>query len=99
MGELAVHAEGGVLRTLLGSCVGVALFDRRLRIGGLAHVVLPRSRGQVDQPGKFADTAIPELMKRMEQLVDQPMKLTRQACGGSKYVFNFRFRQHRFTEH
>ena len=37
MGEIGVARDGGMLRTFLGSCVGLALHDRRRRIaGGLA---------------------------------------------------------------
>ena len=46
MGELAVCQNGDCLRTLLGSCLGVALYDRRLKLGGLAHVVLPYEIGR-----------------------------------------------------
>jgi chemotaxis protein CheD len=56
------------LQTLVGSCVGVALHDRVLRVGGLAHVVLPDSRGSADHPGKFADTAIPRLIDDLRRL-------------------------------
>ena len=43
MGEMAVAINDGVLRTLLGSCIGLALYDQNRRVGGLAHVVLPDS--------------------------------------------------------
>ena len=71
MGELAVSAdEGDVLVSLgLGSCIGVALVDRRRRIAGLAHVMLPSSDGHASASiGKFADTAIPELLERITAL-------------------------------
>ena len=55
------------LRTLLGSCVGVAIYDRVAKIGGLAHVLLPDSRGNTDHPGKYADTAIPALIGDLEK--------------------------------
>ena len=47
MGELAVSsASGRVLVSLgLGSCIGLALIDRRMGIAGLAHIVLPQSQG------------------------------------------------------
>ena len=47
MGELAVSsAPGDVLVSLgLGSCIGLALIDRRMGIAGLAHIVLPQSQG------------------------------------------------------
>ncbi len=62
IGQWAVAASPSKIRTLLGSCVGVILYDRAGRVGGLAHVVLPNSRGAVDHPGKYADTAIPGLI-------------------------------------
>lgn len=51
----------------LGSCVGVALYDRASKIGGLAHAMLPSSRFHSDAPipGKFADTAIDSLLKAL----------------------------------
>jgi chemotaxis protein CheD len=68
MGELAASAvPGDVLVSLgLGSCIGVALVDRRLGVAGLAHVVLPSSGGHA-APGsyKFADRAVPELIERV----------------------------------
>ena len=48
--------ERGTLRTLLGSCVGLALYDRRLRVAGLAHIVMPRARGRQRADGKLVDT-------------------------------------------
>jgi chemotaxis protein CheD len=68
MGELAVSGEpGDVLVSLgLGSCIGLALLDRRTRKAGLAHVVLPQSQGDAaENPLKFADRAVPELVHRM----------------------------------
>ena len=47
MGELAVSAEAGhtLISLGLGSCIGLALMDRRGGIAGLAHIVLPTSTG------------------------------------------------------
>jgi chemotaxis protein CheD len=68
MGELAASAiDGDVLVSLgLGSCIGLALLDRRLGIAGLAHVVLPSSGGHAAPASyKFADVAVPELIDRV----------------------------------
>jgi chemotaxis protein CheD len=65
MAGFGVGRDAGLLRTFLGSCIGIALHDRRLRVAGLAHVVLPEAQGRVEEPGKYADTAIPELLRRM----------------------------------
>jgi chemotaxis protein CheD len=67
IGQWAVAGSPSKIRTLLGSCVGVVLYHRDARVGGLAHVVLPRSRGAVDHPGKYADTAIPALIADLDR--------------------------------
>ena len=49
----------------LGSCIGVVMIDARAQAAGLAHVMLPESGGEDGRPGRFADTAVPELLDRM----------------------------------
>ena len=83
MGDLAVSANDGVLRTLLGSCIGLALYDRSHKVGGLAHIVLPQSRSPRDPPGKFVDTAVPALCAEMETLAGRSLKPTARIAGGA----------------
>jgi len=84
MGEIAVARSSGVLRTLLGSCLGLALYDRRFKVAGLGHIVLPTSLGRAENPGKFADTAVPEMIRRMQELVDdERLKLYARIAGGA----------------
>ena len=84
MGEIGVARGEGLLRTLLGSCLGVALYDRKQHIAGLVHIVLPESNGKTELPGKYADTAIPETIRRMEALTNgEPLKLTAKLAGGA----------------
>ncbi len=83
IGELAVIQETGLLRTLLGSCIGLVLHDRQARVGGLAHIVLPSSNGDTRVPGKYADTALPELVRLIERAGGQPRNLTAKIAGGA----------------
>ena len=83
MGEMSVAMDGEKLRTLLGSCVGVALHDRSKHVGGLAHIVLPRAQGATDRPGKFVDTAIPALIGSMEEVVAGSLNLVAKLAGGA----------------
>jgi chemotaxis protein CheD len=83
MGEMSVAGNGEELRTLLGSCLGLALYDRQHRIGGLAHIVLPSSRGSTDRPGKFVDTAILSLIEKMKGLAGSNLRLTAKIAGGA----------------
>lgn len=86
MGELAVSsASGHVLVSLgLGSCIGLALVDRGLGVAGLAHVVLPQSQGHApENPRKFADLAVPELVSALETLGARKMRLEAVLVGGA----------------
>jgi len=86
MGELAVSSvPGHVLVSLgLGSCIGLALIDRRMGIAGLAHIVLPQSQGQADEnPRKFADFAIPQLLGELEALGARKIRLEAALVGGA----------------
>ena len=49
----------------LGSCIGVVMIDTPAHVAGLAHVMLPESGGERSAKGKFADTAVPELLTRV----------------------------------
>jgi chemotaxis protein CheD len=62
IGQWVVAAAPARICTLLGSCVGVVLYDHAAKLGGLAHIVLPAAHGAIDHPGKYADTAIPALI-------------------------------------
>ena len=61
----SASVSGRLVAYGLGSCVGVTLYDRFKKIGGLAHIMLPSSRmhSQVSVPGKYADTAVAALLE------------------------------------
>jgi chemotaxis protein CheD len=86
MGELAVSSEPGhVLVSLgLGSCIGLGLIDRKLGIAGLAHIVLPQSQGHTQEnPRKFADLAVPELLSELEGVGARRIRLEAVLVGGA----------------
>jgi chemotaxis protein CheD len=91
IGHWAVAAAPTKIRTLLGSCVGVVLYDRIAKLGGLAHVVLPSARGAIDHPGKYADTAIPALVADFERRLGtkvRPRLIAKLAGGASMFQVN-----------
>lgn len=87
MADLNVCNSPDGLTTLgLGSCVGIALRDPVLKVGGLAHIMLPDStaiRGGSSNIPKFADTGIEELVRRMEALGAKRNRLTAKLAGGA----------------
>lgn len=70
----------------LGSCVGICLYDAATHVGGLSHIMLPESKVAPSDNSvcKFADTAIPELIKRMEQKGALRTRLKAKIAGGAQ---------------
>ena len=70
----------------LGSCVGICLYDRLTRVAGLSHIMLPSSTLSRDkaQPARYADTAIPLLIKRMVAAGASQSRLRAKIAGGAK---------------
>jgi chemotaxis protein CheD len=92
MADLNVGSGSAVLKTTgLGSCVGVTLFDPQHKIAGMAHIMLPSSEiareGQVNT-AKYADTAVPELVRRMRAMGADLRRLVAKMAGGAQmFVF------------
>lgn len=87
MADLKVCASPDGVTTLgLGSCVGIALRDPVMKIGGLAHIMLPDSkaiRGGSSNLPKFADTGILELIRQMEAMGANKNRMTAKLAGGA----------------
>src|SRR3954454_15215849 len=86
MGELAASAAAGdVLVSLgLGSCIGLALLDRRTGVAGLAHVVLPDSRhNAAENKLKCADPGVPELVDGVVAKGGRRLRLEAALVGGA----------------
>ena len=85
MGEIGVAKGAGSLRTFVGSCVGLAIYCQREKVAGLAHIVLPDSKGKGEPAGKYADTAIPQTIRLLEDLVGRRgLRLSAKVVGGAK---------------
>ena len=85
MGEMVVSDTPGdeLVALGLGSCIGVVMIDRLSGVAGLAHIVLPESAEHVGQPGKFADTAIPELIAQITRAGGRRGRLRVAMAGGA----------------
>jgi len=82
-----VRGGDSIITYALGSCVGVALYDSTRKIAGLAHVLMPSSKDVRDgniNVMKYVDTAVPELVKRMERAGASPYALVAKIAGGAQ---------------
>ncbi len=85
--DLNVAKGDDVLVTYaLGSCVGICLYDKVNKVAGLSHIMLPNSKSfsGAPQPYKFADTAIIQLVQKMQRMGALPNRLQAKIAGGAQ---------------
>ena len=83
IGQAELAAEPVLLTTILGSCIAVALYSPRLRLGMLGHVLLPHSTGPTAYPAKFADTVVPHMLSVLKSHGARPEGLVAKIAGGA----------------
>jgi chemotaxis protein CheD len=67
----------------LGSCVAVAVYDPDADVGGLLHAMLPEADGPVENPAKYVDSGLDEMLSAMVRLGAGPENLAAKLAGGS----------------
>lgn len=79
-----------LLTYALGSCVALLIYDGLARIAGLTHVMLPASRVNArkgaENPGLFADTAVPALVHALEAAGGHRADLVAKVVGGAEML-------------
>ena len=83
MGQIAAGRAPQRMKSVLGSCIGLAIYHPRLKTGAMAHIVLPDSAGRDGTPGKFADTAVPGMLQLLKELGAPAHGLTAKLAGGA----------------
>ena len=68
VGEIFVGIKPTEIVTVLGSCVGVCLYDKVELIGGMIHYLLPLWNGNGLESPKYGNVAIPKLIENMENI-------------------------------
>lgn len=73
----------------LGSCVGIAIYDKKTKKGGLSHIMLPDSTffTREMKPEKFADLALPLMVEEISKNKINRNLVAKIAGGAS--MFNF----------
>lgn len=84
IGEMKVAHNPSVLIIMgLGSCIGLTLHDRYAKVGGIAHIMLPDSRGFVEKSCKYADIAVPLLLEEMMRYKAKKGQIVAKIAGGA----------------
>lgn len=74
----------------LGSCVGIALYAPKAKVGALSHIMLPDSRAFKDTSNwpKFADLALPKIVNELREKTKEDELLVKIAGGASMFSFS-----------
>ena len=84
--------EDMIITYSLGSCIGLTLYEPRLRIGGLIHCMLPLSKidpaRAVDRPCMFTDTGVPLLLTTLLNMGAEKRNLIAKVAGAASLLDN-----------
>jgi chemotaxis protein CheD len=101
-GELFLARSPAILRTILGSCVGVTFWSARLGAGALCHGVLPRCPADLALAGgdseghRYVDFSIRYLARQFDALGASRRELEVKVFGGAD-VLPVGYRENRPT--
>ena len=82
--------SGQLTTYVLGACVAVAIYDPKVRVGGLLHYILPESalnpKRALNNPYIFADTGIPLLFRSAYKLGAQKERIICRLAGAANVL-------------
>jgi chemotaxis protein CheD len=76
------------ITTILGSCIAVCLWDKKLKFGGMNHYMLPFWNGLGLASPKYGNIAIEKLIERMLYNGSKKENLIAKVFGGGEIIAN-----------
>ena len=74
------------IKTILGSCIAVCIWDNNLHIGGMCHYMLPYWNGNGLASPKYGNIAIEKLHKKMLGFGSKRKNLKAKVFGGGEVL-------------
>ena len=85
-GGLFVNRDESVIRTVLGSCISVCLWDQVLKYGGMNHYMLALWNGEGLPSPRYGNIAIPKLIEKMIELGSSTQNIQAKVFGGAAVI-------------
>jgi chemotaxis protein CheD len=85
IGEMVLSAstEAHLVAYGLGSCIALAVWDPRAKVGGLAHFMLPAGPANGASPVKFIDSGLDPFLRALEGKGAMLSRCTIKAAGAA----------------
>lgn len=88
--KMSNQTEDMLITYSLGSCIGLALYDPQLRLGGMVHCMLPLSKTDREKartnPYMFVDTGVTDLLQKMYNRGAQKSRLVVKVAGSGQLL-------------
>ena len=80
-----LQGQGTLITYALGSCIGICLYDSKIKLGAMVHIMLPMNMetGRKNTM-KYADTGLRETLRQMEAKGASRSRITAKIAGGAK---------------
>ena len=91
IGKIEVAAPPDILAAVgIGSCIALTLYDSTIKVGGMAHIMLPCMQAAYNKskPNRFADAATTAIIKKMEEKGALPQHKVAKIFGGANMFSN-----------
>ena len=92
MADMKVSSDPSqeVITYALGSCIGVAVFDNLVGVGGIIHYMLPESKLNTEKakanPYMFADSGLPMFFKKLFAFGATKKNMKIKVAGGANVL-------------
>lgn len=88
--EVSKDPTATLITYSLGSCIGVAIWDPVVKVGGMLHYMLPEAQLSPEKakanPAMFADSGIPRLFKAAYDLGATKQRIVTRIAGGAQLL-------------
>ncbi len=84
IGEMVTGENTDIIRTVVGSCISLCIWDELNSRGGMVHIMLPLHDPRKEEDlGKYADTAVPSLISLLQKKGSMEGDLVAKIAGGA----------------
>lgn len=88
VGEFHIGKGKDIISTVLGSCIAICLFDKKVKVGGMIHYLLPESGSSIldKKQYMYGDNLFDVLVSALKRRGAQKESMVAKIIGGSNIM-------------